>query len=101
MILLVGEKDFPDSSVDKESSCNAGDTGNVVSIPVSRRSSGEGNGNPLQYSYLESPMERRSLVGYCPWGHTELDRAERLSMHTRSEEEEVRLSPKFGDCTPK
>ena len=46
-------------------------------------------------------MERRSLVGYCPWGHTELDTAERLSTHTRSEEEEVRLSPKFWDCTPK
>ena len=39
----------------KELPANAGDTG---SIPGSRRSSGEGNGNPLQYSYLENPMDR-------------------------------------------
>ena len=34
---------------------NAGDTG---AIPVSGRSSGEGNGNPLQYYCLENPMDR-------------------------------------------
>ena len=34
--------------------CNAGDLG---SIPGSRRSPGEGNGNPLQYSCLENPMD--------------------------------------------
>ena len=39
---------FPDSSVGKESACNAGDSG---SIPESRRSSGEGIGYPLQYSW--------------------------------------------------
>ena len=43
------------SSDGKESSCNAGDLG---SIPRSGRSSGEGNGNPLQYSCLENPMDR-------------------------------------------
>ena len=42
------------SSDDKESSYNAGDLG---SIPGSGRSPGEGNGNPLQYSCLENPME--------------------------------------------
>ena len=35
--------------------CNAGDPG---SIPGSGKSSGEGNGNPLQYSCLENPMDR-------------------------------------------
>ena len=35
---------------------NAGDTGDVGSIPGSGRSPGEGNGNPLQYSCLENPM---------------------------------------------
>ena len=45
---------FPGGSVDKESACNAGDRG---SIPGSRRSPGEGNGNPLQYSGLENPMD--------------------------------------------
>ena len=41
-------KGFPDSSVGKESACNAGDTG---SIPGSGRSTGEGVGYPLQYSW--------------------------------------------------
>ena len=39
----------------KASACNAGDPG---SIPGSGRSLGEGNGNPLQYSCLENPMDR-------------------------------------------
>ena len=46
---------FPDSSVGKESACNAGDLG---SIPGSGRSPGEGTGNPPQYSCLENPMDR-------------------------------------------
>jgi len=29
---------------------------------------GEGNGNPLQYSYLENSMGKKSLVGYSSWG---------------------------------
>ena len=48
-------QDFLCSSVGKESSCSAGDPG---SIPGSGRSPGEGNGNPLQYSCLENPMDR-------------------------------------------
>ena len=48
-------KDFPHSSVGKESACNAGDLG---SIPGLGRSPGEGNGNPLQYSSLENSMDR-------------------------------------------
>ena len=42
----------------KESACNAGDTGDVGSIPGLGRSPREGNGNPLQYSCLENPMDR-------------------------------------------
>ena len=45
----------PGGSDGKESAYNAGDWG---SIPGSGRSPGEGNGNPLQYSCLEHPMER-------------------------------------------
>ena len=41
--------DFPDSSVGKESACNAGDPS---LIPGSRRSPGEGLGYPLQYSWI-------------------------------------------------
>ena len=43
--------------IGKESACNVGDMG---SIPVFGRSLGEGNGNPLQYSCLENPMNRGS-----------------------------------------
>ena len=50
---------LPPSSVSKEFTYNAGDPG---LIPVSGRSRGEGNGNPLQDSCLESPMDR----GYSP-----------------------------------
>ena len=46
---------FPDSSVGKESACNAGDLG---SIPGLGRSPGERNGNPLQYPSLENSMDR-------------------------------------------
>ena len=46
---------FPGGLVGKESSCDAGDPG---SIPGLGRSPGEGNGNPLQYSCLEHPMDR-------------------------------------------
>ena len=44
---------FPGGSGGKESTCNAGILG---LIPGSGRSSGEGNGNPLQYSCLGNPM---------------------------------------------
>ena len=45
---------FPGGSEVKASACNAGDLG---SIPGLGRSPGEGNGNPLQYSCLENPMD--------------------------------------------
>ena len=44
-------------SESKESTCNAGDTGNSGSTPGSRRSPGGGNGNPLQYTCLKNPMD--------------------------------------------
>ena len=46
---------FPSGSDGKESACNAGDLG---SIPGSRRSPGDGYGNPLQDSCLGNPMDR-------------------------------------------
>ena len=45
---------FPDSSVDTESNCNAGDPG---SIPESGKSTGERIGYPLQYSSLENSVD--------------------------------------------
>ena len=49
---------FPGGSDGEESSCNAGDIRDKVWILGSGRSPGEGNGNPLQYSCLENPMDR-------------------------------------------
>ena len=46
---------FSGGSDGKASACNSGDLG---SIPGSGSSPGEGNGNPLQYSCLENPMDR-------------------------------------------
>ena len=53
--LSLGIKGFPGGSDGKESVSNAGDPG---STPVSGRSPGIGNGNPLQYSCLENPIDR-------------------------------------------
>ena len=47
-------RDFPGGSDGKASAYNVEDPG---SIPGSGRSPGEGNGNPLQYSCLENPMD--------------------------------------------
>ena len=70
---------FPHGSDSKESAYNVGDQG---SIPGSGRSSGEENGTPLQYSCLEKSHGWRSLVGYSPQCHKELDTTERLHLLT-------------------
>ena len=80
---------FPGGSVVKNLPANTGDEG---SIPALGKSPGERNGNPLQYSCLGNPMDRgawwatvhtvskKSLVGYSPWSHKELDTAEYVLM---------------------
>ena len=70
MYIYVG---FPGDSDNKESTCNAGDSG---LMPALGRCPGGGHGNPLQYSCLENSHGQRSLVGYSPWGHKALDTAE-------------------------
>ena len=72
-------KDFPGSSDGKESAYNAGDPG---SIPGLGRSPGEGNGNPLQCSCLENPVDWGACLqstDYSPWGRKESDTTERLN----------------------
>ena len=49
---------FPGGSVVKNLPTNAKDTGNASSIPGPGRSPGGGNGNPLQHSCWENPMDR-------------------------------------------
>ena len=61
--MVVG---LPGGSVGKESTCNAGDAGDMGSIPGLGRSPGGGHGNPLQYSCLENPMDRGA---WCPRVH--------------------------------
>ena len=60
-------------SVVENSPANAGDARHAVSIPGSGRCPGEGNGNPLQYSCLENPMDRgawqAAVVGLQIVGH--------------------------------
>ena len=49
---------FPGGTVVKNLPANAGDPRDVGSVPGLGRFPGEGNGNPLQYSYMESPIDR-------------------------------------------
>ena len=53
--------------MDKESTCNAGDAGDMGLMPGLGRSPGGGRGNSLQCSCLENCMDR-GLEGYSPWG---------------------------------
>ena len=68
---LYTQEGFPDSSVDKESACNAGD---LHSIPGSGRSPGEGKGYPRQCSGLEDSTD-------SPWGHKASDTTEPFHLH--------------------
>ena len=68
----MGCRGFPGGSDGKESAYNMG---NIGSISGYRRSPGEGNGNPFQYSYLENSMDRGA------WG-AESDVTEHTLTHT-------------------
>ena len=65
-------KDFPGGSDGKASVYNVGDPGSIPGLGIFPR---EGNGNPLQYSCLENPMDGGA---WCPWGRKESDTTERL-----------------------
>ena len=61
----------------KESACNAGDPG---LIPRLGKSPGEGNGNPSPAFLPGESHGQRSLKGYSPWGCTESDMTEGLTL---------------------
>ena len=67
---------FPGGSDGKESGFNTGDTD---MIPGSQRSPGEGNGYPLQYSFLENSMDRGAWQATVQ-GTAESDTAEQLTL---------------------
>ena len=74
-VFTAGLVGFPGGSDCKESACKAGDRG---SIPGLGRSPGEGNGNPLQYSCLENPMDSGAWR-LQSMGSQELDMTEQLT----------------------
>ena len=51
---------FPGGSVVKNLPADVRDAGDTVSVHESERCPGEGNDNPLQYSYLGNPMDREA-----------------------------------------
>ena len=91
---------FPGGSEGQESACNAGDLG---SIPESGRSTGEGNGNPLQSSCLENPIDR----GESPWtkkpgrlqsmGHKESETTGRLTHSLHFHRERIVLYVNYNE----
>ena len=92
MGLLYKKVGFPDGSVIKNPSVNAGTVG---VIPGSGRFPGDGNGNPLQYPCLENPMDRR--VGDNPWAHKRV----RHDLATKQKEQHTKKYLKnFHACSP-
>ena len=69
----IGFLGLPGCSDGKESTCNAGDLG---SIPGLGRFSWRRACQPTPVFLPENPHGQRSLVGYSPWGHKELDTTE-------------------------
>ena len=63
LFILLLQKDFPRGSDGKASAYSAGDPG---SIPVLGRSSGVGNGNPLQYPCPKSSMDKGAWLATVP-----------------------------------
>ena len=72
---------FPGGSDGKGSACNTGDPG---SIPGLRKSPGEGNGNPLQYSCLKNSIDRGAWQATVDGGLKQSDTTERLT-HTHAD----------------
>ena len=79
---VILNKSYPDVSVGKEFTCNAGDIGDTGSIPGSERSPGGGNVSTLQYPSLKNHMERvawQATVQKVPKSQTRLSTSARIS----------------------
>ena len=66
----------------KNPPANPGDTRDAGGIPGLGRSLGEGNDNPLQYSWPGKSHGQRILEGYSPWGCKELGMTQHTHTHT-------------------
>ena len=77
-VRLCDIKGFPGGSDGKESACIVEDPG---SIPGSRRSFREGNGNPLQYSCLENSMDRAACQATVQVSESDTTEQLTLSQH--------------------
>ena len=84
--LLLG---LPCSSSDKASACNAGDQG---SVPGSGRFSGEGIGNPLQYTCLENSMDREAWWAIVLGIAKSRTRLTNTHTHTKPLEEDIAVN---------
>ena len=71
----------------KNPPANTGDTRDVGSIPRSGRPPGGGHGNPLQYSYLENPMDRGAWQATVHGFTKSQTQLKRLSTHPLSSKE--------------
>ena len=78
--ILKSGWDFQGGPVVKNLSANTSDTG---LSPGLGRSPGEGNGHPLEYLVPGKSHGQRSLAGYSPWAHKELDMTEWLNQQER------------------
>ena len=72
---------FPGGAVAKNLPANAGNARDTSMLPGSGRSSEEGNGNSLQYSFLENSMDRGAWRATVH-GVTESDSTEQMSTYT-------------------
>ena len=82
--------------ISEESVCNAGDAGDVASLPGSGRSLGGGHGNPLQYSRLKNPMDRGAMVHRASKSQTRL---KQLSMHSHTLQKKHENNLSWGQAT--
>ena len=95
--ILTSEMGFPGGSDGKDAACDAGNPG---SIPGSGKSPGQANGNPLQYSCLENPMDRGAWRATVHRVEKNQTRLKQLGMHAEkevapaTEGKQPRLEPK-------
>ena len=85
---------FPNDSAGKESTCNAGNTGDVGWFPEFERSPGGGNGHPLQYFCLGNPMERGAWQAIV---YTLQKSQTRLNDQTTTNTHQTKRGPKVSE----